>query len=514
MSAPGSEIELFESPADMQPAALPPNVVHDADAGTVRELMRVAIPLIVSSGSLSLMHVVDRILLTWVSVDALAAAMPAGMFHWTALGFPLGVAMYTNTFVAQYHGADRRDRLAAALWQGIWLALGFGAMLIVFAPFLSLVFQRLGHSAAVTKLEVEYFSVLCWGSAPMLLMATLSAFFSGRGQNSVVMWVDLVVSVLNGVLAYVLIFGKGPIPAMGIRGAALATVTANIAACVAFAVMIRRTNKREKYPFREQMRFDRELIHRMLRFGLPNGIQLLVDIGAYLLFVLVVGGLGTVELAATNLTFNLNSLAFIPMLGMGTAVLTIVGRRIGEGRPDLAAKSVWRALAVAEGYILIFIAIYIFLPDLLLRPYEAWSPPAMAPNPPANVEIYLPEVSTDDHAAFSDVKPVVIQLLYFVSAYCFFDAMAIVFGNAIRGAGDTRFSLIFTACTGWFLMVIPSMIASRTLEQPLWACWWATTLNITVLGTGLWLRFMGGKWRSMTVIEQSPSEEGLLSQVS
>jgi MATE family multidrug resistance protein len=363
---------------------------------------------------------------------------------------------------------------------------------------LSLVFQRLGHAPEVTKLEIEYFSVLCWGSAPMLLTATLSAFFSGRGQNSVVMWVDLAVSILNGVLAYVLIFGKGPIPAMGIRGAALATVIANIAACVAFAYMIHRTNKREKYPFRAQMRLDRELIRRMLRFGLPNGIQLLVDIGAYLLFVLVVGGLGTVELAATNLTFNLNSLAFIPMLGMGTAVLTIVGRRIGEGRPDLAAKSVWRALAVAEGYILIFIAIYIFLPDLLLRPYEAWSPHA----------------SSADHPDFSQVKPVVISLLYFVSAYCFFDAMAIVFGNAIRGAGDTRFSLIFTACTGWFLMVIPSMIASRTMAQPLWACWWATTLNITVLGMGLFLRFLGGKWRSMTVIEHSPSDEGLLSQVS
>jgi MATE family multidrug resistance protein len=180
------------------------------------------------------------------------------------------------------------------------------------------------------------------------------------------------------------------------------------------------------------------------------------------------------------------------MLGMGTAVLTIVGRRIGEGRPDLAARSAWRALAVAEGYILLFVSLYLFVPDLLLSPYEAWSP----------------RESTPGHPAFSLVKPVVIQLLYFVSAYCVFDAMAIVFGNAIRGAGDTRFSLIFTACSGWFLMVIPSMIAVRTLEEPLWACWWATTANITVLGAGLLLRFLGGKWRSMAVIERSPETTG------
>jgi MATE family multidrug resistance protein len=475
------------SPQDLHPPALPPHQPHDADAGTIHELLRVALPLIVSSGSLSLMHVVDRIMLTWLSVDALAASMPAGLFHWTALGFPLGVAIYTNTFVAQYHGADQRDRLASTVWQGVWLALGFGALLIGIAPILSMLFKTLGHRPEVTQLEIEYFSVLCWGSAPMLLTATLSAFFSGRGQNAVVMWVDLAVSILNGVLAYLFIFGKGPIPALGIRGAALATVTANVAACIAFGIMIWRTNQREKYPFREQCRLDRDLIARMLRFGLPNGIQLLVDIGAYLLFVLIVGGLGTIELAATNLAFNLNSLAFIPMMGMGTAVLTIVGRRIGEGRPDLAAKSVWRALAVTEGYILVFVAIYLLLPDLLLAPYAAWSP----------------KNSSVEHPAFDLVRPVVIQLLGFVATYCVFDAMAICFGNAIRGAGDTLFSLLYTVACGWLLMVIPSMIAVRMLHNPLWACWWAVTANITGLGLGLGWRFLGGKWRSMTVIEHA-----------
>jgi len=88
-----------------------------------------------------------------------------------------------------------------------------------------------------------------------------------------VMYVDMAVSVLNAVLAYLFIFGKGPIPQMGIRGAAAATVTANVVACIAFAVMIWRTNKAEGYPFRAQCRLDGELIRRMLRFGLPNGIR-------------------------------------------------------------------------------------------------------------------------------------------------------------------------------------------------------------------------------------------------
>ncbi|HVJ68278.1 MAG TPA: MATE family efflux transporter [Caulifigura sp.] len=489
--------EAFEAP---QTPETPPPASETPDAGTVWELFRVALPLIVSSGSLSLMHVVDRMMLTWLDVNALAAAMPAGMFHWTALGFPMGVAVYTNTFIAQYQGSGRKDRVAASLWQGIWLALAFGVILLSSAPFLSRLFASLGHSPEVTRLEIEYFSVLCWGSAPMLLAITLSTFFSGRGQTRVVMYVDIAISILNAILAGLLIFGLGPIPRMGIRGAAVATVTANVAGCIAFAYMIMKVNRDERYPFREQRRLDGELIRRMLRFGLPNGIQMLVDIAGYLMLVLFIGKLGTVELAATNLAFNLNALAFIPMLGLGTAVLTLVGRRIGEKRPDLAEKSVWRALFLAVSYVSLFALIYLVFPDVLLKPYavEASKPEAVM------TAEQLAEFAKE-HPPFEEVRPVVIQLLYFVAMYSVFDALAVIFGNAIRGAGDTRFSLIYTFLCGWFLMVIPSYLAVRYSSSPLWSCWWAVTANIAVLGTGLGLRFRSGKWKSMTVIEQAPA---------
>ncbi len=492
--------EAFETP--QTPETVPP-ASETPDAGTVWELLRVALPLIISSGSLSLMHVVDRMMLTWLDVNALAAAMPAGMFHWTALGFPMGVAVYTNTFIAQYQGSGRKERVAASLWQGVWLALGFGAILLTSAPFLSRLFVTLGHSPEVTRLEIEYFSVLCWGSAPMLLAITLSTFFSGRGQTRVVMYVDVAISILNAVLAYVFIFGWGPIPQMGIRGAAAATVTANVVGCIAFAWMIHRVNRKEKYPFREQRRFDGELIRRMLRFGLPNGIQMLVDIAGYLMLVLFIGKLGTVELAATNLAFNLNALAFIPMLGLGTAVLTLVGRRIGEKRADLAEKSVWRALSLAVGYVSIFAMIYLLFPDVLLTPYAAAKPPEeLAAMSTEQIAAY-----TKEHPPFEQVRPVVIKLLYFVAMYSVFDALAVIFGNAIRGAGDTRFSLIYTFLCGWFLMVIPSFLAVRyaSPDERLWTCWWAVTANIAVLGVGLGVRFRSGKWKSMTVIEQAPA---------
>jgi MATE family multidrug resistance protein len=95
-----------------------------------------------------------------------------------------------------------------------------------------------------------------------------------------------------------------------------------------------------------------------------------------------------------------------------------------------------------------------------------------------------------------------------VAMYSVFDAFAVIFGNAIRGAGDTRFSLIYTFLCGWFLMVIPSLLAVNYAREPLWACWWAVTANIAVLGIGLGVRFRAGKWKSMTVIEHAPAGHG------
>ena len=81
-------------------------------------MLALALPLVISTASWTLMNFVDRMFLLWHSPGAMAAAMPAGMLHFTMICFPLGVASYVNTFVAQYHGAGRPERIGTALWQG------------------------------------------------------------------------------------------------------------------------------------------------------------------------------------------------------------------------------------------------------------------------------------------------------------------------------------------------------------------------------------------------------------
>lgn len=455
-----------------------------APAGSLRELLHVAFPLIISAGSLSVMNVVDRAFLAMLDVNALAASMPGAMLLWTVISLPFGIAAYSNAFIAQYEGAGRRDRVAAAVWQGLLVALLGGLCILPSAFFAETLFRWMAHDPAVQQLEVDYFVWLIPSAFPLLMCTVLSAFFAARRETMIVMYVNVLTSCLNGVLDYVLIFGIGPFPELGIQGAALGTVIAQFLSLIIFGVLLFLKARQAGYPFREQLRFDVPLFKRMLKFGFPNGVQVVLDVGAFMFFLVLVGQLGTREQAATNLAFTMNSLAFVPMLGMGTAVLTLVGRRIGEQQPELASRTVWNAMAISGVYMLLFAAIYLAFPETILAPF----------------------LHSQEEAAFAEIKPIVIDLLKFVAIYTLFDAMAIVFGSAVRGAGETRFSMIFTVSAGWSIMVLPTAWGLRQ-GYGLYFAWIAATVFIIVLGIGFLLRFLNGNWKTVQVIEPLVLEE-------
>lgn len=454
-----------------------------APAGSLRELLGVALPLIISSGSLSLMHVVDRVMLTWYSEAALAASTPGGMLQWTMMSLPYGVVTYVNTFVAQYDGAGRKERVAASIWQALWLALGCGVLLAFATPATRHLTSLFGHEAVVQQLESEYFSVLSLGTPAAMATAALSAFYSGRGRTHVLMVINAVTAVTNGLINWLLIFGPGPFPELGVAGAAWGTVLAQLLGCVLYVVCMATDAESRVYPFWKQCRLDRPLLGRIFRYGIPNGVQFLIDIGAYLLLMVFIGRIGSRELAATNLAFNLNSLAFIPMLGIGTSVSTLVGRRVGEGRPQLAIRTTWLAFGLAAAYNGVWALIYLFGQDAILAPFASYGDPQ----------------------AFAELRPMVETLLIYVVLYLYFDAMAVIFGAAIRGAGDTRFSLVYTAIVLWTTMVAPIWWIQRN-DGSLYACWGVLICQLMILGIGFLVRFLQGRWLTMRVIEHGPAE--------
>lgn len=465
--------------ADAAPGAAAETLVAHGTPGSYGELLRVALPLIISYGSTSLQYWVDRLLLAWYTPDALAAALPAAAMHWMAISLALGTVMYVNTFVAQYVGAGRDDRVGAIVWQGIYVALVASLAALALVPVSSLAFDWFSHPAEVRALEVQYFNVLCYGAFPMLLGATLGCFFSGRGQTQVVMWVNVVSLGVNAVLDYCLIFGRLGLPEMGMRGAALATVLAYSSVALMYAAIMLLHPLRRQFALASAWRFDGQLAKRLLRFGLPNGVHFFCDVVCFTLFIQLVGGLGKRELTATNLAFSLNGLVFVPLLGLGIAVSTLTGQRIGQRRPDLAARTTWKAFFLAAGYVAAWGLALVLAPDLLLAAYAAYAEPGQ----------------------FAPVAEIVVQLLRFIAVYSLFDSMTVVFSAATRGAGDTRFSLLFSLTAGVLLMLIPTWIGIKYTRYGLATGWTSATIYIVVLGIGFLLRFLQGKWQRMRVIE-------------
>ena len=154
--------------------------------GGYREFLGIALPLILSTAFWSIQHFVNRVFLTWYSTEALAAAMPAGMSSFLILSFFIGVAGYVNTFVAQYVGAHRPERVGPAVWQGLYLAVLAGVTSLVPAALAEPLFDLIGHSPGVRQQEAAYFGVLCYGIGPSVVGTAVSCFYSGRGRT----WVE------------------------------------------------------------------------------------------------------------------------------------------------------------------------------------------------------------------------------------------------------------------------------------------------------------------------------------
>ncbi len=443
-----------------------------------RDVMKLALPLIASTASMTVMNFVDRMYLMWHSPVEFAAAMPAGILHFALLCFPLGLASYVNTFVAQYHGAKQPGRIGVAVWQGMRIGFYCTPIFLLAVPLAPYLFQLAGHESDVAAAETIYFQVLALSSGAAVIGAAMTAFYTGRGKTGTVMIVDVVANALNIVLDYAMIFGYWGFPELGIAGAAWATTISQWGKVGIYWYLMRAPEHRRTYQLDAGRRFDAALMRRLLKFGSPNGLQMFVEMGAVTLFVFLIGHLGTDAMTATNLAFNVNSVAFLPMMGMGLAVSTIVGQQLGRNRADLAAKATWTAMWLTAIYVGVLAVMYVATPDLFLFAHALGT-------------------SAEDFEALRDTT---IVLLRFVAVFCLFDMAQIMFASAIKGAGDTRF-ILWTTIIIAPLPVIAGWVGIRFFGGGLLWCWVVITLWIAAAAVIYGVRFWHGKWRTMRVIE-------------
>jgi MATE family multidrug resistance protein len=446
--------------------------------GSSRELLTLALPLVVSQSFMTVQIFVDTILLSRHDPLEMAASFPAVMWYWLPFGLLQVTAGYVSTFVAQYTGAGRPARVGPAVWQGIHFAVLAGLAFLLMVPAAPWLIALGGHTLALQRLEVIYLRCLCFAALPMLVMAAVNGFFSGRGRTWTVLKIEAAGTAVNVALALVLIFGRAGFPELGIGGAGWATVAGSwTSALVALALLLRR-EFREEFKTLEGWRPERDLFRRLMIFGGPAGAQVFLDVLVFHVFVQLVGRLGEAAVGATTLTIRLNMVAFLPMMGMGQAVAILVGQRLGADRPDQAERAVYTGLRWIFGYMCAVAAVYVLFPGPLISVFEG----------------------DHDQASFAAIAAIVPSLLACVAVYSVADSVNVAFSFALRGAGDTRFVSLLTFVLAWPIMVIPTFLIVRADMGIVWA-WASATAYILAMAVCFTLRFRSGKWKSMRVIE-------------
>ncbi|RIK76394.1 MAG: hypothetical protein DCC67_13945 [Planctomycetota bacterium] len=443
-----------------------------------REVLAIALPMVASTISWTLMTYIDRRILHKVSGAAMSAGFNGSVTWFASLSLLWGICSYTSTFVSQYHGDDQPEQIGRVTWQGVWLAVLFAPLCFLLWPIAPYFFAL--HSPEVADLETRFFRILCWAAPGMLTAQALEAFYSGRGRTWVVMLVDAVAVFINYVLANVLVLGLGGFEPWGMEGAAWATTAAQWSRAAMFFALAMLPGNRRTYQMLRGMRLDPKLLVRLVRFGGPSGVQMMLDVGGFTIFVLLVGQLGPLAMEATSAAFTVSHVAFMPVWGLGMATVILVGQHLGENRAHLAERATRTTLVLALAYMGAISLTFVLAPGTFLSGLLAQGENGRAADPA--------------------VQTLAVHLLRFVAAYNLFDAVAIIFVSALKGAGDTAFimrtSVVMatglTGCT-WF--------GATYLDFDVYGCWAVITIDVWLIALVYLLRFRWGPWRSMRVIE-------------
>ncbi|MEE2641768.1 MAG: MATE family efflux transporter [Planctomycetota bacterium] len=444
------------------------------------EVLAIGLPLVLSTLSYSVMQFCDRLFLSWHSEEEMAAVMSAVVLNWTASCLPIGIASYAATFVAQYCGSRQERNVGPMIWTAMWIGVFFIPLFVVLSVFPERVFRWFGHPEDLVPLESIYFRIACIGSAAVVFESALASFFIGRGKTRIVMVTNLAAMLINLVLDGSFIFGWGWIPEMGIRGAAWATTIAVWLKVVVYLVLVTRPGNIRRFGLDRGIRLQGSLLAKLVRFGGPSGWQLWMEGLAISLFVLWIGRIGRVEAAATTLAFSVNLIAFVPLVGLGMSVSTLVGQKIGSGEIHLARRAVHYGMLIGLIYSACFALLYSFAPQVFLQLYSLGG----------------------EKEHFAEIAELSRFLLRFVATYCVLDCVQVIFAAALKGAGDTRFIFLFTIINA-LLFVLLGIIGSLYLapQQELTVWWSAITLWILAYAIAFSLRYLGGHWTRMSVVD-------------
>ncbi|MBM69992.1 MAG: MATE family efflux transporter [Haliea sp.] len=426
--------------------------------------------MVVSQSAFALMVFTDRLFLSRIDALHIASALGGGVTFFVSVSLFIGVMSYATALVAQYYGSGQLQKCPRVLVQGVIMAFACQPLLLLIAWGMGGLFAAMGHPPEQVILERQYYYVMMGGAFFALVKACVAGYFCGIGKTRVVMITDVLGVLINVPLTWVLIFGKFGFPELGIRGAALGTVIATACSLLIYAVFFFNRIHRERFHVAEAFHYDRGILRRYVRLGLPSGFETFVGAATFNFFLLLFQSYGITEGAAMAIVFNWDMLNYVPLIGLNIAVTSMIGRYVGSGDMTRANQVIAAGFTVALGFsVLLALFFVLFRYELMM-------------------------VFATPEQDFSAIAALGASMMLGMATYVVADAVILVCSGVLRGAGDTRW-LMNTSMTLHVLMLLGQYVMIKHLGVGPLVSWWGFVAMLLALALVYLLRLRGTTWR-------------------
>ncbi|MCK4580117.1 MAG: MATE family efflux transporter, partial [Dehalococcoidia bacterium] len=373
---------------------------------------------------------------------------------------------------ARRHGEKEMAQCGQVLDNSLAVALILGGVFTLLSPWLARFLSPcLESGPEMGRLLGTYMQYRFYGAVFALINLTFGGFFNGIGRTKVRMNAAIIIAAANILLNYLLIFGKLGFPQLGVQGAALASTVATALATVYYLAISLRQRYRSKYGYLHPANIALSQIGKIGRLSLPLMIRMLVGMGGFLVFFRIIGRIGTLELAASNILRSLNSISYMVGAALGAAATTLVGQNMGAERYGRAEAFGWEAVKLGMIAMGVLSVLFIFLPASVMRIY------------------------TDD----LEVIRVGVTILRILGIAQFCHAIGTVLGPALIGAGDMRFILGVEIGNTCFLYLPLAWFLGVHLGFGVIGAWTAELIYVLFYALMMAIRFRGGSWKEIRI---------------
>jgi multidrug resistance protein, MATE family len=421
-----------------------------------RALVRLAWPITVSMVSFSTMTLASTAFVAQVGADELAGVGLAGVVGFTLVCFGIGLLRGAKTLVSQAVGAGRRERIPELMGAAVVIAVVLGLLATITAHFVAPLLVQLSASARAGHFAAQYLAIRSLGATLVLVYAALREASYGVGDSRTPMRASLAGNAVNIALDAVLILGLH----WGVKGAAVATIAGNVTELTVLAL-----------PMRAQLaklRWSVAAARDVWAQGVPNGLQFIMEVGAFLILTVLVARMSAVDAAAHQMVLHLVNVSFLPAHALAEAAAVLVGQAVGANRDVLVSRVAKRALTIGAGYATVCCVAYAILGAHIAQAMSAG------------------DTALADRAT---------MLVHVSLAFLVADAANVIARGVLRGASDVRYAAVVGIITSWLTTPPLAWLLGVHLGFGVVGGWIGLAIEI-VLGASLfWLRVYRGGWK-------------------